>query len=50
MFHLGKLISLFPGHFQNNDENDQYHRCVSRYKQFIAVIILIQFQLDLIEC
>ena len=25
VFHLGKLISLFPDHFQNNDENDQYH-------------------------
>ena len=24
VFHLGKLISLFPDHFQNNDENDQY--------------------------
>ena len=25
VFHLGKLISLFPDHLQNNDENDQYH-------------------------
>ena len=25
VFRLGKLISLFPDHFQNNDENDQYH-------------------------
>ena len=25
VFHLGKLISLFPDHFQNNDENDQCH-------------------------
>ena len=25
VFHLGRLISLFPDHFQNNDENDQYH-------------------------
>ena len=25
VFHLGKLISLFPDHFQNNDENDRYH-------------------------
>ena len=25
VFHLGKLISLFPDHFQNNDENDQYN-------------------------
>ena len=25
VFHLGKLISLFPDHFQNNDENDQNH-------------------------
>ena len=25
VFYLGKLISLFPDHFQNNDENDQYH-------------------------
>ena len=25
VFHLGKLISLFPDPFQNNDENDQYH-------------------------
>ena len=25
VFHLGKLISLSPDHFQNNDENDQYH-------------------------
>ena len=25
VFHLGKLISLFPDHFQINDENDQYH-------------------------
>ena len=41
VFHLGKLISLFPDHFQNNDENDQYHRCVSKCKQFIAVTILI---------
>ena len=24
VFHLGKLISLFPDHFQNNDINDQY--------------------------
>ena len=24
-FHSGKLISLFPDHFQNNNENDQYH-------------------------
>ena len=23
--HLDNLISLFPDHFQNNDENDQYH-------------------------
>ena len=25
VFHLGKSISLFLDHFQNNDENDQYH-------------------------
>ena len=25
VFHLGKPISLFPDHFRNNDENDQYH-------------------------
>ena len=25
VFHLCKLISLFPDHFQNNNENDQYH-------------------------
>ena len=25
VFHLGKLISLFPDHFLNKDENDQYH-------------------------
>ena len=25
VFHLDKLISLFPDHFPNNDENDQYH-------------------------
>ena len=25
VFHLGKLISFFPDHLQNNDENDQYH-------------------------
>ena len=25
VFYLGKLISLFPYNFQNNDENDQYH-------------------------
>ena len=25
VFHLSKLISLFPDHFQNNNENDQYH-------------------------
>ena len=25
VFHLDKLISLFPEHFRNNDENDQYH-------------------------
>ena len=25
VFYLGKLVSLFPDHFQNNDENDQYH-------------------------
>ena len=25
LFHLVKLISFFPDHFQNNDENDQYH-------------------------
>ena len=24
VFHLGKLITLFPDHFQNNYENDQY--------------------------
>ena len=25
VFHLDKLISLFPNHFRNNNENDQYH-------------------------
>ena len=25
VFHLDKLISLFPDNFQNNGENDQYH-------------------------
>ena len=25
VFNLSKLISLFPDHFRNNDENDQYH-------------------------
>ena len=25
VFHLNKLISLFPDHFRNNDENYQYH-------------------------
>ena len=25
VFHVIKLISLYSHHFQNNDENDQYH-------------------------
>ena len=25
VFHLDKLISLFPDHFRNDNENDQYH-------------------------
>ena len=28
VFRLGKLISLFPDHLQNNDENDQYMQTV----------------------
>ena len=25
MFYLVKLFSMFPNHFRNNEENDQYH-------------------------
>lgn len=50
VFYLVKLFSMFPNHFRNNEENDQYHDASTDTNTSYCHHINMIKSADLIKC